>query len=78
MRVSIIAIALAAAALVHAPPTLIKRSDAAAADVAENSPGWGSGNVINVPIIAPINVCGNSISWIGLLNPAKGNRCANA
>ncbi|KAG0089477.1 hypothetical protein BGZ92_004714 [Podila epicladia] len=78
MRVSIITIILTAAAFVHAAPTLIRRSEAAAAGVAENSPGWGSGNVVNVPIVAPVNACGNSVTVWGLLNPTKDNTCANA
>ncbi|MFF0446849.1 chaplin [Streptomyces sp. NPDC004609] len=41
------------------------------------SPGVLSGNVIQVPINIPISVCGNSISVIGLLNPALANTCAN-
>ncbi|KAF3913392.1 hypothetical protein ABW20_dc0107887 [Dactylellina cionopaga] len=34
-------------------------------------------NVIQVPIHIPVNVCGNAISVIGLLNPAFGNTCQN-
>ncbi|MFE6690690.1 chaplin [Streptomyces sp. NPDC057743] len=41
------------------------------------SPGVISGNVIQVPIHLPVNVCGNSINIIGLLNPAFGNTCIN-
>ncbi|KAF9316436.1 hypothetical protein BG003_001961 [Podila horticola] len=77
MRFSIIAIALAAAAMVQAAP-IDKRSDTVAQGSAANSPGWASGNVINVPVTAPTNVCGTSVSWIGLLNPATGNNCQNA
>ncbi|KAG0026282.1 hypothetical protein BGZ82_009546 [Podila clonocystis] len=77
MRFSVIAIALAAAAMVQAAP-VDKRNEAAAQGEAHNSPGWGSGNVVNVPVTLPVNACGNSVSWIGLLNPAKGNACQNA
>ncbi|MFF3752707.1 chaplin family protein [Streptomyces sp. NPDC002018] len=42
-----------------------------------NSPGVGSGNTIEVPIEIPVNVCGNSVSLGGLLNPATGNGCEN-
>ncbi|MGW7447337.1 chaplin [Kitasatospora sp. NPDC054795] len=45
--------------------------------VAAGSPGVLSGNQIQVPIHIPINLCGNSIDIIGLLNPAFGNQCAN-
>ncbi|KAG0089478.1 hypothetical protein BGZ92_004715 [Podila epicladia] len=76
MRFSIIAIALAATAMVQAAP-IDKRSETVAQGAAHNSPGWGSGNVINVPITAPVNACGNSVSWIGGLNNAEGNACVN-
>ncbi|MEU0658972.1 chaplin [Streptomyces lavendulocolor] len=49
------------------------RSDAAAVE----SPGVISGNAVQVPIHIPINLCGNTIDIIGLLNPAFGNQCAN-
>ncbi|MFF2075536.1 chaplin [Kitasatospora sp. NPDC058162] len=45
--------------------------------VAAGSPGVVSGNQIQVPVHIPINLCGNSINVIGLLNPAFGNSCAN-
>ncbi|MEU5436018.1 chaplin [Streptomyces sp. NPDC020719] len=45
--------------------------------VATHSPGVLSGNVIQVPIHVPINVCGNTVNLIGVLNPAFGNRCTN-
>ncbi|MEH1776822.1 MAG: chaplin [Nostoc sp.] len=46
--------------------------------IAIGSPGVISGNVIQVPVHVPINVCGNTINVIGLLNPAFGNTCVNA
>ncbi|WP_406008863.1 chaplin [Streptomyces sp. NBC_00637] len=52
-------------------------ADAGAQAAAVGSPGVLSGNVVQVPINIPVNVCGNSISVIGLLNPAFGNTCAN-
>jgi hypothetical protein len=36
-----------------------------------------SGNVVQVPVHVPVNVCGNTINVIGLLNPAFGNTCIN-
>ncbi|WP_432277416.1 chaplin [Kitasatospora brasiliensis] len=45
---------------------------------AVGSPGVASGNSIQVPVHIPVNVCGNSISVIGLLNPVFGNACGNA
>lgn len=44
---------------------------------AVGSPGVASGNVIQVPIEVPLNVCGNTINLVGILNPAIGNKCAN-
>ncbi|MEU9238043.1 chaplin [Streptomyces sp. NPDC048385] len=39
------------------------------------SPGVGSGNTVQAPIDVPVNVCGNSVDVVGVLNPAMGNRC---
>ncbi|MCT9005096.1 chaplin [Streptomyces sp. NPDC054766] len=52
-------------------------ADAGAEGAAAHSPGVLSGNVIQVPVHIPVNVCGNSINVIALLNPAIGNYCAN-
>ncbi|MEU9455913.1 chaplin [Streptomyces sp. NPDC048277] len=41
------------------------------------SPGVLSGNVIQIPIDIPINVCGNTVNLVGLLNPTAGNHCVN-
>jgi hypothetical protein len=45
--------------------------------VAQDSPGVLSGDVIQIPVHAPVNVCGNTIDVVGLLNPAAGNECRN-
>ncbi|NYI03954.1 chaplin [Allostreptomyces psammosilenae] len=51
---------------------------AAEADgAAVDSPGVASGNSIQVPIDIPINICGNTVNVIGVLNPTVGNVCAN-
>ncbi|ARF79817.1 chaplin [Kitasatospora aureofaciens] len=52
-------------------------ASAGAEGVAAGSPGVISGNQIQVPIHIPLNVCGNSIDAVGLLNPAFGNTCVN-
>ena len=52
-------------------------ADAGAQGAAVHSPGVVSGNVVQVPVHIPVNVCGNTISVIGLLNPAFGNTCIN-
>ncbi|MGW2044406.1 chaplin [Streptomyces sp. NPDC001858] len=52
-------------------------ADAGAQGAAVGSPGVLSGNIIQVPVHVPVNVCGNTINVVGLLNPAFGNTCAN-
>ena len=44
---------------------------------AVHSPGVISGNVVEAPIHVPVNVVGNTVNVIGLLNPAFGNICVN-
>ncbi|MCT4356630.1 MULTISPECIES: chaplin ChpH [unclassified Streptomyces] len=53
-------------------------ADSGAQGAAIGSPGVLSGNVVQVPVHVPVNVCGNTVSVIGLLNPAFGNTCINA
>ncbi|MEV7342961.1 chaplin [Streptomyces sp. NPDC093544] len=52
-------------------------ADAGAQGAAVKSPGVLSGNVVQVPVHVPVNVCGNTVDVIGLLNPAFGNTCVN-
>lgn len=52
-------------------------ADAGASGAATNSPGVLSGNLVQVPIHVPVNVCGNTVDIVGLLNPAFGNTCLN-
>ncbi|MGY4740677.1 chaplin [Streptomyces sp. ATMOS53] len=52
-------------------------ADADAYGAAIGSPGVLSGNVVQIPIHIPINVCGNSINVVGLLSPTGGNVCVN-
>ncbi|ANW18400.1 chaplin [Streptomyces clavuligerus] len=52
-------------------------ADAGAQGVAAGSPGVLSGNLVQVPIHIPINLCGNTIDVVGILNPAFGNTCVN-
>jgi hypothetical protein len=51
--------------------------DAAAVSNTSHSPGVLSGNNVQVPIDLPINLCGDSVNVVGLLNPAIGNHCEN-
>lgn len=55
----------------------VAAADAGAQAAAVHSPGVLSGNVIQVPVHVPVNVCGNTINVIGLLNPTFGNTCVN-
>ncbi|MFI8227484.1 chaplin [Streptomyces sp. NPDC085900] len=52
-------------------------ADAGAHGAAVGSPGVLSGNLVQVPVHIPVNVCGNTVNVIGLLNPAFGNSCVN-
>ncbi|MGY0067414.1 chaplin family protein [Streptomyces sp. QTS137] len=52
-------------------------ADAGADAVAAHSPGVASGNVVQVPVHVPVNVCGNTVDVVGALNPAFGNTCVN-
>jgi hypothetical protein len=44
---------------------------------AQDSPGIVSGNNVQVPVHVPVNVCGDTISVIGLLDQAVDNHCTN-
>ncbi|MFJ4692118.1 chaplin [Streptomyces sp. NPDC088766] len=55
----------------------IASADSGAEGVAAHSPGVLSGNVVQLPVHIPVNVCGNTVDVIGLLNPAFGNTCVN-
>ncbi|MEU8704748.1 chaplin family protein [Streptomyces sp. NPDC048565] len=46
---------------------------AGAHGTAVGSPGVISGNVVQVPVHVPVNVVGNTVNVVGLLNPAFGN-----
>ncbi|MEU4952648.1 chaplin ChpH [Streptomyces lavendulae] len=76
MLKKVVAAAAATGGLVLAGAGLAA-ADAGAQGAAIGSPGVLSGNVVQVPVHVPVNVCGNTISVIGLLNPAFGNTCVN-
>ncbi|GAA4664909.1 LAXTG-anchored chaplin ChpB [Streptomyces chumphonensis] len=52
-------------------------ADADAEGAAVGSPGVLSGNNVQAPVHVPVNACGNTVSVVGLLNPAMGNTCVN-
>ncbi|WP_369195546.1 chaplin [Streptomyces djakartensis] len=74
MKKSAAVVAGAIMALGVATPAM---ADAGAQGAAVGSPGVLSGNVIQVPVHIPINLCGNTVDIIALLNPAFGNACVN-
>ncbi|MFC1413908.1 chaplin [Streptacidiphilus sp. N1-12] len=74
---SILFVTAAAAGLLAAGAGAASASSDAAGG-AFASPGVGSGNAIQVPVHVPVNLCGNSVNVIGLVNPAFGNTCHNA
>ncbi|WP_327437485.1 chaplin [Streptomyces sp. WAC05374] len=52
-------------------------ADSDAKGVTAGSPGLISGNTVQLPVDVPVNVCGNTVNVVGVLNPAAGNRCEN-
>jgi hypothetical protein len=52
-------------------------ADSCAHGVAAKSPGVISGNLTQVPVHVPVNVSGNTVNVIGLLNPVFGNTAVN-
>lgn len=76
-RNGLIAAVVAGGGLAVAGVSGFAYADADAAGQAERSPGLLSGNLVQLPVHVPVNVCGNTVSVIGVLNPAAGNRCAN-
>lgn len=74
MKKSVALVAGALLALGMAAPAF---ADSGADAAAANSPGVLSGNVVQIPVHVPINLCGDSVDVIGLLNPAFGSGCAN-
>ncbi|MEE4541238.1 chaplin [Streptomyces sp. V4-01] len=77
-RIAKAAAVTAAAGAVLAGGAGMAMADAGAQGAAVGSPGVLSGNLIQVPVHVPVNVCGNTVDVIGLLNPAFGNQCTNA
>ncbi|GHE85499.1 hypothetical protein GCM10018772_05950 [Streptomyces fumanus] len=50
-------------------------ADAQADGIAKKSSGFMSGNVVQVPVNAPVNACGNTVDGAAALNPSFGNKC---
>ncbi|GAA1582999.1 MULTISPECIES: chaplin [Streptomyces] len=71
------AVVLAAGALMAAGAASPAMADSAAEGQAVGSPGVASGNLVQVPVHVPINLCGNTVNVIAALNPVFGNTCVN-
>ncbi|MFD9372545.1 chaplin [Streptomyces sp. NPDC060020] len=76
-RNGLIAAVVAGGGLAVAGVSGFAYADADAGGRAEGSPGLLSGNLVQLPVHVPVNVCGNTVSVVGVLNSAAGNRCAN-
>ncbi|WP_405392850.1 chaplin [Streptomyces sp. NBC_01102] len=76
-RISKVAAVMAGTGALIAGGAGLATADSGAEAVAAHSPGVGSGNAVQVPVHIPVNVCGNTVNVIALLNPAFGNTCAN-
>ncbi|MGW2638980.1 chaplin [Streptomyces sp. NPDC001348] len=78
-RNGVIAIAAVSGAMaVTMPVCAAFAADGASADGSSaDSPGLVSGNTVQVPVHVPVNVCGNTVNVVGLLNRAVGGTCAN-
>ncbi|WP_330455950.1 chaplin [Streptomyces sp. NBC_00820] len=78
-RNGVMAVAASGAMAMALPVSAALAADGASADgTAAGSPGVISGNTLQVPVDVPVNVCGNTVDVVGLLNPAMGNKCANS
>ncbi|MEU9439766.1 chaplin, partial [Streptomyces sp. NPDC048304] len=60
------------------PPAGRSSTDSQAVGGAQDSPGVLAGNSVQVPVEAPVNVCGNTVNGVAALNSATGNGCGNA
>ena len=67
----------AAAGAVLAAGAGMAAADAGGQGAAVGSPGVLSGNLIQAPVHVPVNLCGDTVDVIGLLNPAFGEQCAD-
>lgn len=76
-RNGLIAAMVAGGGLAVAGVGALAHADADAGGRAERSPGLLSGNLVQLPVHVPVNACGNTVSVVGVLNSASGNRCAN-
>ncbi|MFC8276951.1 chaplin [Streptomyces sp. NPDC057271] len=71
------ALTMVAGGIVAAGAGVASAHGAEAQGKALNSPGVASGNLVQAPVHVPVNVSGNTVNVIGLLNPAFGNGAVN-
>ncbi|MGW6905457.1 chaplin [Streptomyces sp. NPDC054940] len=72
------AVTMVAGGLLAAGAGMASATDGAHADGnAVGSPGIVSGNLVQAPVHVPVNVSGNSVNVVGILNPAFGNLAVN-
>ncbi|MGI5374365.1 chaplin [Streptomyces sp. CA-251387] len=73
-----VAVTMAAGGLLAAGAGMASATDGAHANgKAVGSPGVASGNLVQVPVDVPVNVSGNTVNVVGLLNPAHDNLAVN-
>ncbi|WP_431985303.1 chaplin [Streptomyces qinglanensis] len=72
------ALVLAAAGVAAGASAGSAFAESGAQGQAVNSPGVGSGNLVQAPVHVPANVTGNSVNVVGVLNPAFGNLTHNS
>ncbi|WP_320780172.1 chaplin [Streptomyces sp. CRN 30] len=72
-----VAVAAVTGGLVMAGAGMAAATPGGTQGTAIGSPGILSGNVVQVPVHVPVNICGNTVNVVGLLNPAFGNTCVN-
>ncbi|MFF2999768.1 chaplin [Streptomyces sp. NPDC057950] len=77
MRIRLMAAAGLASVALAATAGTASAADPNPVGAAVGSPGLLSGNVIQIPVDLGLNLCGNTVDVVGLLNPATGNACAN-
>ncbi|MEU6881111.1 chaplin [Streptomyces sp. NPDC046712] len=71
------ALTMVAGGIVAAGAGVASAHGADAHGQAVGSPGVLSGNLVQAPVHVPVNVSGNTVNVIGLLNPAFGNGAVN-
>lgn len=78
LRFAKVAAVAAAAGAIVAGGAGMASADASATGAAVGSPGFLSGNLLQLPQSDPLNDCGNTTNGgAALLNPTFGNQCNN-